>query len=56
MTSDGSWAPTSSSSTPRSQISRRYGAGAGIAEATQRDLSFGAGIVVTGVRDGAERR
>jgi demethylmenaquinone methyltransferase/2-methoxy-6-polyprenyl-1,4-benzoquinol methylase len=27
---------------------------AGIAEATQRDLSFGAGIVLTGVRDGAE--
>jgi demethylmenaquinone methyltransferase/2-methoxy-6-polyprenyl-1,4-benzoquinol methylase len=29
---------------------------AGIARATQRDLSFGAGIVVTGVRDDAERR
>jgi demethylmenaquinone methyltransferase/2-methoxy-6-polyprenyl-1,4-benzoquinol methylase len=28
---------------------------AGIAEATQHDLSFGAGIVVTGVRDVAER-
>ena len=29
--------------------------GAGIAEATQDDLSFGAGILLTGVRDGAER-
>jgi demethylmenaquinone methyltransferase/2-methoxy-6-polyprenyl-1,4-benzoquinol methylase len=29
--------------------------GAGIAEATQHDLSFGAGILVTGVRDVAER-
>jgi demethylmenaquinone methyltransferase/2-methoxy-6-polyprenyl-1,4-benzoquinol methylase len=29
---------------------------AGIAEATQRNLSFGAGIVVTGVRDDVERR
>jgi demethylmenaquinone methyltransferase / 2-methoxy-6-polyprenyl-1,4-benzoquinol methylase len=29
---------------------------AGIAEATQRNLSFGAGIVVTGVRDDIERR
>jgi demethylmenaquinone methyltransferase/2-methoxy-6-polyprenyl-1,4-benzoquinol methylase len=29
---------------------------AGIARATQRDLSFGAGIVVTGVRDDAEHR
>jgi demethylmenaquinone methyltransferase/2-methoxy-6-polyprenyl-1,4-benzoquinol methylase len=29
---------------------------AGIAEVTQRDLSFGAGILVTGVRDGTERR
>jgi demethylmenaquinone methyltransferase / 2-methoxy-6-polyprenyl-1,4-benzoquinol methylase len=29
---------------------------AGIAQATQRDLSFGAGIVVTGVRDVAESR
>jgi demethylmenaquinone methyltransferase/2-methoxy-6-polyprenyl-1,4-benzoquinol methylase len=29
--------------------------GAGIAEATQRDLSFGAGILVTGLRDVAER-
>ncbi len=28
----------------------------GISHATQRDLSFGAGIVVTGVRDGAARR
>jgi demethylmenaquinone methyltransferase/2-methoxy-6-polyprenyl-1,4-benzoquinol methylase len=30
--------------------------GAGIAEAVQRDLSFGAGIVMTGVRDVAESR
>jgi demethylmenaquinone methyltransferase/2-methoxy-6-polyprenyl-1,4-benzoquinol methylase len=30
--------------------------GAGIDDADQRDLSFGAGIVVTGVRDGAARR
>jgi demethylmenaquinone methyltransferase/2-methoxy-6-polyprenyl-1,4-benzoquinol methylase len=30
--------------------------GAGIAEAAQRDLSFGAGIVVTGVSDVAESR
>jgi demethylmenaquinone methyltransferase/2-methoxy-6-polyprenyl-1,4-benzoquinol methylase len=30
--------------------------GAGIAEATQRDLSFGAGIVVTGLRGDAESR
>ena len=30
--------------------------GAGIAQATQRDLSFGAGIVVTGVRDAAASR
>jgi demethylmenaquinone methyltransferase / 2-methoxy-6-polyprenyl-1,4-benzoquinol methylase len=29
--------------------------GAGIAEAAQRDLSFGAGILLTGVRDVAER-
>ena len=29
---------------------------AGIADARQRDMSFGAGIVVTGVRDGAARR
>jgi demethylmenaquinone methyltransferase/2-methoxy-6-polyprenyl-1,4-benzoquinol methylase len=29
---------------------------AGIGDAAQRDLSFGAGIVVTGVRDGAARR
>jgi demethylmenaquinone methyltransferase / 2-methoxy-6-polyprenyl-1,4-benzoquinol methylase len=29
---------------------------AGITEATQRNLSFGAGIVVTGVRDDVERR
>ncbi|HEX3802473.1 MAG TPA: class I SAM-dependent methyltransferase [Solirubrobacteraceae bacterium] len=29
---------------------------AGIAGATQRDMSFGAGIVVTGVRDGNESR
>lgn len=29
---------------------------AGIAQATQRDLSFGAGIVLTGVRDGAGSR
>ena len=29
---------------------------AGIGHADQRDLSFGAGIVVTGVRDGAARR
>jgi hypothetical protein len=29
---------------------------AGIADATQRDMSFGAGIVVTGARDDAERR
>jgi demethylmenaquinone methyltransferase/2-methoxy-6-polyprenyl-1,4-benzoquinol methylase len=29
---------------------------AGIARATQRDLSFGAGIVVTGVRDDTEHR
>jgi demethylmenaquinone methyltransferase/2-methoxy-6-polyprenyl-1,4-benzoquinol methylase len=28
---------------------------AGIGDATQRDMSFGAGIVVTGVRDGAAR-
>ncbi len=30
--------------------------GAGIADARQRDMSFGAGIVVTGVRDGAQQR
>ena len=30
--------------------------GAGIANAAQRDLSFGAGILVTGVRDDVERR
>jgi hypothetical protein len=29
---------------------------AGIGHASQRDLSFGAGIVVTGVRDGAAPR
>jgi demethylmenaquinone methyltransferase / 2-methoxy-6-polyprenyl-1,4-benzoquinol methylase len=29
---------------------------AGIGHATQRDLSFGAGIVVTGVRNGAAHR
>ncbi|MFZ0388550.1 MAG: class I SAM-dependent methyltransferase [Solirubrobacteraceae bacterium] len=29
---------------------------AGIGDARQRDMSFGAGIVVTGVRDGAARR
>ncbi len=29
---------------------------AGIAQVTQRDMSFGAGIVLTGVRDGAEPR
>jgi demethylmenaquinone methyltransferase/2-methoxy-6-polyprenyl-1,4-benzoquinol methylase len=29
---------------------------AGIADARQRDMSFGAGIVVTGVRDGVARR
>ena len=30
--------------------------GAGISQVQQRDLSFGAGVVVTGVRDGAARR
>ncbi len=30
--------------------------GAGIGQAEQRDLSFGAGVVVTGVRDGAGPR
>jgi demethylmenaquinone methyltransferase/2-methoxy-6-polyprenyl-1,4-benzoquinol methylase len=30
--------------------------GAGIGQAEQRDLSFGAGVVVTGVRDGASPR
>jgi demethylmenaquinone methyltransferase/2-methoxy-6-polyprenyl-1,4-benzoquinol methylase len=29
---------------------------AGIAEANQRDMSFGAGIVVTGIRDGSDGR
>lgn len=30
--------------------------GAGIAEASQQDMSFGAGIVVTGIRDGSAER